>query len=48
MRTFYDAVGELLRRRPSEWGERMTPWIIVILGTVMLGIMAYAWWTGEW
>ncbi len=43
MMTFYNLVGELLRR-PPEVIERLTPWIIGILGAGILGIMLYAWW----
>jgi hypothetical protein len=43
MKTFCHVLGEALRQRPTERMERWTPWIIGVLGTIMLGLMAYAW-----
>ena len=44
MRTFCNLVGEALRQGPPEFVERLSPWIIAVLGAAMLGIMTYAWW----
>lgn len=44
MRTLCHLVGDMLRRGPPELIERLSPWIIGILGAAMLGIMMYAWW----
>lgn len=47
MKTFCEMVGEALRRRPGDWVDRWSVWIIAVLGTAVLGIMVYAWWTAE-
>jgi hypothetical protein len=44
MLTFYHFLGELLRR-PSERMERLTPWVLGVIGGIILLIMLYAWWT---
>jgi hypothetical protein len=44
MRTFCQFLGEVLRAGPPEMVERLTSWIIALLGALILGIMAYAWW----
>jgi hypothetical protein len=46
MRTFYDLVGEAMHQPPGEWMERLTPWIITVLGGGMVGLVVYSWWTG--
>ena len=43
MRTFYQVLGELLHEGPPEGIERLTPWIIGVLGVGMLLLMGYAW-----
>jgi hypothetical protein len=43
MRTFYNVLGEILHEGPTEQMERLTPWIIGVLGAGMLLLMAYAW-----
>lgn len=48
MKTFYDVLGDLLRRPPGDTMERLTPWIITVLSALVATLMFYAWWTGEW
>ncbi len=42
MRTSYGFLGDALHRGPSELLERSSGLIIAILGTGILGLMAYA------
>ena len=44
MWSFYQFLGELLKR-PSPRMEKLTPWIVTILGGLIFALMAYAWWT---
>jgi hypothetical protein len=47
MRTFYGFLGDFLRQ-PPDWVDRSSPWIIGVLGTGILALLAYAvvsaWW----
>jgi len=45
MRTFYNFLGDVLHQGPSDTLERLTPYIIAILGAGMLSLMWYCWWT---
>jgi hypothetical protein len=44
MWTFYQVLGEFLHER-SDQSERWTPWILALLGSLIAGVMVYAWWT---
>jgi hypothetical protein len=45
MRTFFHLLGDVLHQGPPASLERLSPWIIAVLGSLMLGLMAYCWWT---
>jgi len=42
MKTFCHVLGDVLHRGPSNLIERLSPWIIGVLGIGILGIMTYA------
>jgi hypothetical protein len=44
MWTFYQVLGDLLHRR-SDRAEVWTPWILAFIGSLIAGVMLYAWWT---
>jgi len=44
MRTFFQFLADVLRAGPPEFIETLSPWIIGLLGALILGIMLYAWW----
>jgi len=44
MKTLCHLVGDILHHGPSDTVDRLTPWIISVLGIGMLALMAYAWW----
>ena len=44
MRTFYTLLGEVIARSPGPLTETLTPWILAVLGGIILIIMTYAWW----
>jgi hypothetical protein len=46
MRTIYSFFGDVMHDGPSDVVERLSPWIIALLGSGMLAVMTYAWWTG--
>jgi hypothetical protein len=48
MRTLYNFLGDALHQGPSDLVERLTPWIITLLGAAMLALMAYAWLAAWW
>ena len=48
MRTLYHFLGDVLHRGPSDALDRLTPWIITLLGTAILALMAYCWLTAWW
>jgi hypothetical protein len=35
----------VLHEGPSERTDQWTPWILALLGTLVVGVMMYAWWT---
>lgn len=43
MWTIYEFLGEVMHR-PSDRMEELTPWIVTVIGGVIVGIMGYAWW----
>jgi hypothetical protein len=48
MRTFYDLLGDVLHAGPSDPLERLTSWIIGLLGAGMLSLVAYGWVAARW
>jgi len=48
MKTFVHVLGEMLHHAPGDTMERLSPWIITFLGSLIGFLMLYAWWTGEW
>lgn len=44
MLSFYHFLGQVLEH-PSDRLERLTPWIVTVIGGSMLALMLYAWWT---
>jgi hypothetical protein len=44
MWSFYHFLGEILGQ-PSDRMQRLTPWILTIIGGAIVLVMAYAWWT---
>jgi len=41
MRFFYELFGETLARRPGDVTERLTPWILTLVGGVFVALMLY-------
>jgi hypothetical protein len=48
MRTFYKFLGDVFRAGPSDPLDRITSWIIGLLGAGMLALVAYAWLAARW
>jgi hypothetical protein len=48
MRTFYEFLGEVLHAGPCEAIERLTSWIIGLMGAGILALMAYGWVAARW
>lgn len=42
MRMVFDFLGDLCARRPGPWSERLAPWVLLVLGGGMVGLMIYA------
>jgi hypothetical protein len=42
MSTFFNFLGDVMHRGPSDFLERQTDLIIALLGASMLGLMTYA------
>ena len=47
MRMFYHFLGDILREPPPDALERLAPWVIALLGSLILALVAYAWWTAS-
>ena len=47
MRTVYEFLGDILRRQPSDLVDRLTPWLITILGSALLALVGYGWLTAR-
>ncbi len=41
MRLLYDVFGETPARGTGDWTDRLTPWILALLGGLFLGLMLY-------
>jgi hypothetical protein len=44
MRTVFHLLGDVLHQGPPQFVERLSPWIIAILGGLMLALLAYCYW----
>ena len=42
MRLVFDYLGEVLGRKPGELTDRLTPWVLLILGGALLMLMFYS------
>jgi hypothetical protein len=45
MRTFFQLLGDVLHQGPPAFVERLSPWIIAVLGGMILALMLYCWLT---
>lgn len=44
MQTFYHLLGDVLHQGPSPFLERLSSWIIALLGGLMLALLVYGYW----
>lgn len=42
MRAFIGLIEDVIRRRPGDLAERLTPWIFLILGGAIVWLMLYS------
>lgn len=45
MWTFYQFLGEILHRGPSERAQALTPYILILLSSLIAAVMLYAYLT---